>query len=145
MRPEDEDQALRLVALQNAQTILRARQRAEQELIRTKEALKKRDASWLLNQTGAKLASKLDIHSVVQTVTGAAIQLSGAQFGAFFYATTDADALSLYTPSADSRSALERFGHPRTTPDPGAYASRGRGDPARRRTRGCAFCVAGYR
>jgi signal transduction histidine kinase/ActR/RegA family two-component response regulator len=117
MHSDDEDQALRSVALQNAQTILRARQRAEQELIKTKEALEEeRRILELLNQTGAKLSSKLDLHSVAQTVTDAAIQLSGAQFGAFFYATSDADALSLYTPSADSRDALERFGLPRTTP-----------------------------
>ncbi|MGZ8156199.1 MAG: hypothetical protein ACXWUK_12945 [Burkholderiales bacterium] len=39
MQQEDEDARLRSVALQNAQTILLARQRAEQELIRAKEAL----------------------------------------------------------------------------------------------------------
>ncbi|MGZ9003713.1 MAG: hypothetical protein ACXW20_08005 [Burkholderiales bacterium] len=39
VQQEDEDARLRSVALQNAQTILLARQRAEQELIRAKEAL----------------------------------------------------------------------------------------------------------
>jgi PAS domain S-box-containing protein len=38
--PEDEDTLLRSVALQNANTILVARQRAEDELLRTKEALR---------------------------------------------------------------------------------------------------------
>ena len=116
MHPDEEDQALRSVALQNAQTILRARQRAEQELIKTKEALEEeRRVLELLNQTGAKLASKLNLPSVVQTVTDAATRLSGAQFGVFFHATTDADVFSLYAPSSDSRAALEGFGHPRTT------------------------------
>jgi signal transduction histidine kinase/ActR/RegA family two-component response regulator len=38
--PEDEDALLRSVALQNASTILLARQRAEEELLRTQEALR---------------------------------------------------------------------------------------------------------
>ena len=37
--PEDEDALLRSVALQNARAILIARQRAEDELLRTKQAL----------------------------------------------------------------------------------------------------------
>jgi PAS domain S-box-containing protein len=37
---DDEEQLLRSVALQNASSILRARQRAEEELLRTKEALR---------------------------------------------------------------------------------------------------------
>ena len=45
------------------------------------------------------LASKLDLQALVQAVTDAATQLSGAQFGAFFYNTTDenGDAFLLYT------------------------------------------------
>ena len=117
MNQDDEDQALRSVALQNAQTILRARQRAEQELIKTKEALEdERRILELLNETGAKLASKLDLQSVVQTVTDAATQLSGAQFGAFFYATTAGGAPSFYALPGGSRATFEGFGHPRTTP-----------------------------
>jgi signal transduction histidine kinase/ActR/RegA family two-component response regulator len=119
MYPDDEDQLLRSVALQNAQSILQARQRAEQELINTKEALEEeRRILELLNQTGAKLASKLDLHAVVQTVTDAATRLSGAQFGAFFHATTGTndDAFALYAPSAASRVAFERFGFPSATP-----------------------------
>ena len=40
MEPDDEDQQLRSVALQNAHSILQARQRAEDELLRTKAALR---------------------------------------------------------------------------------------------------------
>jgi PAS domain S-box-containing protein len=72
----------------------------------------------LLNQTGAKLASELDLQTLLQTVTDAATQLSGAKFGAFFYNTTDAngDAYLLYTLSGAPREAFEKFGHPRATP-----------------------------
>ncbi len=92
MPPDDEDKLLRAAALQNVPSILRARQRAEQELIKTKEALEEeRRILELLNQTGAKLASTLDLHSVTQTVTDAATQLSGAQFGVFFCRTSVAD------------------------------------------------------
>ena len=43
-RGDDEQELLRSVALQNAQSILLARQRAEAELIKTKEALERRSA-----------------------------------------------------------------------------------------------------
>jgi signal transduction histidine kinase/CheY-like chemotaxis protein len=119
MPQDEEDLALRSVALQNAQTILRARQRAEQELVKTKEALEEeRRILELLNQTGVKLASKLDLHSVIVTVADAATQLSGAQFGAFFHATSTAggDAFTLHAPSDASRAAFASFGHPRVEP-----------------------------
>ncbi|MES2562479.1 MAG: GAF domain-containing protein, partial [Pseudomonadota bacterium] len=44
MNPQDEDALLRSVALQNAQSILLARQRAERELIEAKEALERKSA-----------------------------------------------------------------------------------------------------
>src|SRR5688500_5527776 len=89
---DDEDKQLRSVALQNIESILQARQRTEQELINTKEALEEeRRILELLNQTGAMLASKLDLEGVVQAVTDAGTELSGAQFGAFFYTVRDAD------------------------------------------------------
>ena len=66
---------------------------------------------------GKTLASKLDLQAVVQAVTDAATQLSGAQFGAFFYNTTDeqGDAFLLYTLSGAPREAFEQFGQPRAT------------------------------
>ena len=42
---DDEEELLRSVALQNAQSILLARQRAEEELLRAKEALERRRTS----------------------------------------------------------------------------------------------------
>ncbi len=72
----------------------------------------------LLNQTGKALASTLDLRALVQVITDAATQLSGAQFGAFFYNTTDeqsGDSFVLYTLSGAPREAFERFGQPRAT------------------------------
>ncbi|HET6583241.1 MAG TPA: ATP-binding protein [Nannocystaceae bacterium] len=117
--PDDEDELLRSVALQNAHTIMAARQRAEQELRATKEALEEETRILeVLNRTGALLASKLDLENVVQTVTDAGTDLSGAQFGAFFYnaRNEDGDVYTLYTLSGAPREAFVRFPHPRSTP-----------------------------
>ena len=43
----------------------------------------------LLHQTGSAVASTLDLATVLQTVTDAGTQLTGADFGAFFYNTID--------------------------------------------------------
>jgi len=71
----------------------------------------------LLNQTGITIAAKLDLEVLVQGITDAATQLSGAAFGAFFYNTTDerGDAFFLYTLSGAPRDAFARFGQPRAT------------------------------
>ena len=72
----------------------------------------------ILNETGTALASELDLQSLLQTVTDAATKLTGAQFGAFFYNSTDenGDAYMLYTLSGAPREAFQDFGHPRATP-----------------------------
>jgi signal transduction histidine kinase/PAS domain-containing protein/ActR/RegA family two-component response regulator len=72
----------------------------------------------LLNQTGTAIASTLDLQTLIQAVTDAATELSGAKFGAFFYNTTDekGEAYLLYTLSGAPREAFEKFGHPRATP-----------------------------
>jgi signal transduction histidine kinase/ActR/RegA family two-component response regulator len=124
-KDHDEEEELRSVALQNAKTILLARQRAEQDLVQAKEALERKTQELreetrvleLLNKTGSALASTLDLRTLVQTVTDAATQLSGARYGAFFYNTTNAqgDSYQLYSLSGAPREAFERFGHPRAT------------------------------
>ncbi len=119
MASDEEDKLLRSAALQNVQSILHARQRAEQELIKTKEALEEETRILeLLNRTGSMLASNLDLERVVQTVTDAATDISGAQFGAFFYNVTTAEGalFQLYTLSGAPREAFEKLGHPRATP-----------------------------
>jgi|GEM_PF-1124771 len=72
----------------------------------------------LLNKAGTAIAEKLDLQSLVQTVTDAATELSGAKFGAFFYNIINAqgESLVLYTLSGAPREAFEKFGLPRNTP-----------------------------
>ena len=71
-----------------------------------------------LNRTGAAVAAELELDRVVQIVTDAGVELTGAQFGAFFYNVTDDAGASmlLYTLSGADRSQFEGFGHPRPTP-----------------------------
>ncbi len=71
----------------------------------------------LLNKTGSAIAAELDLERLVQMVTDAGVQLSGAQFGAFFYNMIDQDGESfmLYTLSGADRSAFELYPHPRAT------------------------------
>jgi PAS domain S-box-containing protein len=70
-----------------------------------------------LNETGKLLASQLDLESLVQAVTDAATELSGAQFGSFVYNVTgeEGDAFLLYTLSGASREAFASLGKPRAT------------------------------
>lgn len=72
----------------------------------------------LLNKTGAAIASQLDFERLVQTVTDAGTELSGAQFGAFFYNVIDekGESFLLYALSGAPRSAFEKFNLPRNTP-----------------------------
>jgi PAS domain S-box-containing protein len=71
----------------------------------------------LLNESGKALASTLDLQALLQKVTDAATQLSGAQFGAFFYNTPDdsGEAFQLHTLSGASRESFEDLGKPRAT------------------------------
>ena len=71
----------------------------------------------VLNRTGASVGAELDLERLVQTVTDAGVELSGAQFGAFFYNVTKADgeAYTLYTLSGAPREAFEKFPMPRNT------------------------------
>src|SRR4029453_13461778 len=54
-----------------------------------------------LNRVGRTLAAELDLEKTVQAVTDAATELSGAQFGAFFYNVkkNTREDYPLYTPS----------------------------------------------
>jgi PAS domain S-box-containing protein len=86
--------------------------------IRAEEAL--RDEATileLLNKTGTSIAAQRDLQSIVQIVTDAATELTGAKFGSFFYNIVDehGEALLLYTLSGAPREAFEKLGHPRAT------------------------------
>jgi len=70
-----------------------------------------------LNRIGAGLAAELDLEKVVQLVTDAGVELSGAAFGAFFYNVLDeaGGSYMLYTVSGVDRSAFDKFPMPRNT------------------------------
>ena len=71
----------------------------------------------VLNRMGSAIASELDLERVVQMVTDAGVELTGAQFGAFFYnvVNPNGESYMLYTLSGVDRSEFERFGMPRNT------------------------------
>ena len=116
---DDEEELVRSVALQNARVVLAARRRIEEELRRAKAELEEqhRDLE-LLNRTATLLGGNLDLESLVQAVTDAGTQLTGAEFGAFFHTVKDASGgmFVLYTLSGAPREAFEQLGHPRATP-----------------------------
>jgi PAS domain S-box-containing protein len=87
------------------------RKRAEAALVEETRILE------LLNETGRLLASEVDLHPLLQAVTDAATELSGAELGAFFYSTTDdnGDAFRLYTLSGAPPESFEGLGQPRAT------------------------------
>ena len=71
----------------------------------------------VLNATGAAIAAQLDLQTLVQTVTDAGTQISGARFGAFFYnvINSQGESFLLYSLSGAPREAFEKFGLPRNT------------------------------
>ena len=69
-----------------------------------------------LNRTGAALAAELDLERLVQQVTDAGVELTGAQFGAFFHnVVNDAgESYMLFTLSGADASQFD-FGMPQAT------------------------------
>ncbi len=86
-------------------------QRAAEEALREETRILE-----ALNKTGAALAAQLDLESIVQTVTDAGVELTGAQFGAFFYNVFNSagESYMLYTLSGAHPSQFD-FGMPRNT------------------------------
>jgi len=72
----------------------------------------------LLNQTGSAVASSLDLRVLLQTVTDVGTQLSGAEYGAFFYDATDerGAAFQLHTLSGLRPEAADSLVPDRATP-----------------------------
>ncbi len=70
-----------------------------------------------LNRTGAGVAAELDHEALIQMVTDAGVELTGAQFGAFFYNVVDGsnESYMLYTLSGVENSAFSDFPMPRNT------------------------------
>ncbi|MDJ0388510.1 HWE histidine kinase domain-containing protein [Roseomonas sp. E05] len=71
----------------------------------------------LLNRTGAQLAAELDLQKLVQAVTDAATTLSGARFGAFFYADEEGERgqLNPYVLSGAAREVFTALPIPHST------------------------------
>ena len=130
----------------SAQTLLRGtfydineRKQLEARLLAVNETLEARVAELreeartleVLNRTGIAIGAELDLERLVQTVTDAGVELSGAQFGAFFYNVIrpDGEAYTLYTLSGAPREAFAKFPMPRNTADVRADVSRHRHRP----------------
>lgn len=70
-----------------------------------------------LNRTGAALAGELDLSVVVQAATDAGVELTSAQFGAFFYNVINAEGESYMLFSLSGAEPWQfDFGMPRATP-----------------------------
>jgi signal transduction histidine kinase/CheY-like chemotaxis protein len=71
----------------------------------------------LMRHATEQLASTLHLEPLMQAITDAATQLTGAEFGSFFYNGTDGngDAYLLYTLSGAPREAFQNLGQPRAT------------------------------
>ncbi len=71
----------------------------------------------ILNRVGSSVAAELDLDRAVQIVTDAATEITGAEFGAFFYNVINASGESymLYSLSGVSREAFSKFPMPRNT------------------------------
>ena len=76
-----------------------------------------RRALEVLNRAGSALAAGTDLHRLVQIVTDAGVELSGADFGAFFYNVLNeaGESYMLYTLSGAPIEAFSNFPMPRNT------------------------------
>ena len=101
------------------------RKTLEARLLRLNETLEGRIAELgdetralgVLNRASTAISANLELESVVQAVTDAAVELSGAAFGAFFYnlVSEKGESYTLYTLSGAPRAAFEKFPMPRNT------------------------------
>ena len=85
---------------------------------RAEEALQaERRTLALLNRAGSALAIETDLEKLVQIVTDAGVELTGAQFGAFFYNVLNeaSESYMLYTLSGAPKEAFAKFPMPRNT------------------------------
>ena len=86
--------------------------------MQTEEALREQtEALRTINELGQLISAELDLHRMVQAVTDAATELTGAHFGSFFYNVLNDEGASytLYTLSGVPREAFAHFPMPRAT------------------------------
>jgi PAS domain S-box-containing protein len=101
----------RIVGASKIARDITATKRVERELREQAEIIE------TVNRTGQMIAGELAVEKVVQSVTDAATELSGARFGSFFYNVLDERGASymLYTLSGVPRAAFAHFPMPRAT------------------------------
>lgn len=91
------------------------------DISRTKEAEDKlqhyAETMEILNTVGQIISADLDARVILQKVTDATTQLTGASFGAFFHnvVSESGESYMLYTLSGAPREAFDKFGMPRNT------------------------------
>jgi PAS domain-containing protein len=70
-----------------------------------------------IHRVGSSISTELEAERIVQMITDAGVELTGAEFGAFFYNVIDAEGqrYTLYTLSGVDRSQFDRFPMPRNT------------------------------
>lgn len=100
---------------------LRERRRYADEAEALRQVTLRDDAALVstIQRIGTALAAELDLERIVQLVTDEATALTGAEFGAFFYTSTEREtgaALQLYTLAGVPREHFANFPHPRATP-----------------------------
>ena len=84
---------------------------------RVNQARQEANTLEVLNSTGVAVSAEHDLERLVQMVTDAGVELSHAQFGAFFYNVVKegGEAYTLYTLSGAPREAFSQFPMPRNT------------------------------
>jgi PAS domain S-box-containing protein len=89
-----------------------AERRASQDALRDETR-----ALEILNSTIGAVSSELDLDQLVQRVTDAGVEITGAQFGAFFYNVEDGagESYMLYAISGVPREEFSKFPMPRKT------------------------------
>jgi PAS domain S-box-containing protein len=88
-----------------------AQRQSEEEVREERRALE------ILNRAGSALAIETDLQRLVQIVTDAGVELTGAEFGAFFYNVSNkaGESFMLYTLSGAPPDAFSKFPMPRNT------------------------------
>jgi PAS domain S-box-containing protein len=92
------------------------RDRTERQVL-DQQLAEERRALEVLNKAGSSLALQTDLGAIVQTVTDAGVELTGAEFGAFFYNVVNdsGESYMLYTLSGAPIEAFSKFPMPRNT------------------------------
>ena len=90
----------------------RTQQRADEQALREQTRTLE-----ILNRVGSALAVQADLHQLVQIITDAGVELTGAEFGAFFSNVSNSagESYLLHTLSGLPREKFERFPMPRNT------------------------------